>query len=98
MSEHIVEKSIYYKIFGALLVCTALTVGAAFINLHNFNIVVALVIAGIKASLVILFFMHVKYSTRLTKLFVAVGFIWLFILIGITMTDYLSRAWLTYQP
>ncbi|HWF43985.1 MAG TPA: cytochrome C oxidase subunit IV family protein [Candidatus Kapabacteria bacterium] len=98
MSEHIVEKSIYYKIFGALLVGTALTVGAAFVNLHNFNIVAALVIAGIKASLVILFFMHVKYSTRLTKLFVAVGFIWLFIMIGITMTDYLSRAWLTYQP
>jgi cytochrome c oxidase subunit IV len=98
MSEHIVEKSIYYKIFGALLVGTALTVGAAFVNLHNFNIVVALVIAGVKASLVILFFMHVKYSTRLTKLFVAVGFIWLFLMIGITMTDYLSRAWLTYQP
>ena len=98
MSEHIVEKSIYYKIFGALIVGTALTIGMAFINLHNFNIVVALVIAGIKASLVIMFFMHVKYATRLTKLFVAVGFIWLFILISITMTDYLTRAWLTYKP
>jgi cytochrome c oxidase subunit 4 len=98
MSEHIVEKSLYYKIFGVLILGTALTIGAAFINLGNFNIVAALVIAGIKASFVIFFFMHVKYSTRLTKLFVAIGFIWLFIMISITMTDYLSRAWLTYQP
>ena len=98
MSEHIVEKSLYYKIFGALLIGTALTIGAAFVNLGNYNIVAALVIAGIKASLVILFFMHAKYSTRLTKLFIAVGFIWLFIMIAITMTDYLSRAWLTYKP
>ena len=98
MSEHIVPKKTYYLIFSALLVGTALTVMFAFINLHNFNIVAALVIAGIKATLVILFFMHVKYSSRLTKLWVVVGFVWLGILLSVTMTDYLSRAWLVYQP
>ncbi|HEY3873916.1 MAG TPA: cytochrome C oxidase subunit IV family protein [Candidatus Kapabacteria bacterium] len=98
MSEHIVPKKTYYTIFSALLVCTALTVVFAFINLGNFNIVAALAIAAIKATLVILFFMHVKYSSRLTKLWVAVGFIWLFVMLAITMTDYLSRAWLVYQP
>jgi cytochrome c oxidase subunit 4 len=98
MSEHIVPKKTYYLIFSALLVGTALTIVFAFINLHNFNIVAALAIAGIKASLVIFFFMHVKYSSRLTKLWVAIGFIWLFILLSITMTDYLTRAWLVYQP
>jgi cytochrome c oxidase subunit IV len=98
MPEHIVPKKLYYMIFAALLVGTALTVMFAFINLGNFNILAALVIAVIKASLVIFFFMHVKYSSRLTKLWVAVGFIWLFIMLSITMTDYLSRAWLVYQP
>ncbi|SRR5579883_249474 len=98
MSEHIVSKKTYYTIFFALLVGTALTVAAAFVNLHNFNIVVALLIAAVKATLVILFFMHIKYSTRLTKLWVAVGFIWLFIMLSITLTDYLSRAWLVYKP
>lgn len=98
MSEHIVSKKTYYAIFAALLLGTALTIGAAFINLHNFNIVVALVIAAIKAMLVIFFFMHVKYSSRLTKLCVSLGFIWLFLIISITMTDYLTRSWLTYVP
>jgi cytochrome c oxidase subunit 4 len=98
MSEHIVSKKTYYIIFFALMAGTALTVAAAFVNLHNFNIVVALLIAGVKASLVIMFFMHVKYATRLTKLWVVVGFVTLFILLAVTMTDYLSRAWLTYKP
>jgi len=98
MSEHIVPKKTYYTIFGALMVGTAITVGAAFINLHNFNIVVALLIAAVKATLVIFFFMHVKYSSRLTKLWVAIGFIWLGLMLAITLTDYFSRAWLTYTP
>lgn len=98
MSEHIVSKKTYYVIFFALMAGTALTVAAAFVNLHQFNIVVALLIAGAKASLVIFFFMHVKYSTRLTKLFVAIGFIWFFLMVGITMTDYLTRDWLVYHP
>jgi cytochrome c oxidase subunit 4 len=98
MSEHIVSKKTYYTIFSALMVGTALTVGAAFVNLHNFNIVVALIIAGIKASLVIFFFMHVKFSSKLTKLWVAIGFIWLGLMLAITLTDYFSRDWMVYHP
>ena len=98
MSEHIVSKKTYYSIFTALMVGTAITVGAAFVNLHNFNIVVALIIAGIKATLVIFFFMHVKFSSKLTKLWVALGFIWLALMLAITLTDYFTRDWMTYHP
>jgi cytochrome c oxidase subunit 4 len=96
MSGHISPKSTYYAIFGALMVLTAVTVGVAFINLGAFNFPVALAIAVTKATLVILFFMHVKYSSRLTKLFVGMAFFFLFILFGLTMTDYLSRGLRTY--
>ncbi|MEX2260805.1 MAG: cytochrome C oxidase subunit IV family protein [Bryobacteraceae bacterium] len=95
MSDHIVPKKLYYMIFGALIALTLVTVGASFIDLGPFNNVVALTIAVVKALLVVLFFMHVRYSTRLTKLVVASGFLWLGILIFITLTDYLSRGWLT---
>ena len=66
MSGHISPKSTYLTIFGALMVCTVLTVIAAFINLGNLNVPVALTIAVFKATLVVLFFMHVKYGSRLT--------------------------------
>ena len=68
---------------------------AAFINLGNLNFPVALAIAVFKATLVVLFFMHVKYSSRLTKLIVGVAFFFLGILLSLTMTDYLSRGWFT---
>jgi cytochrome c oxidase subunit 4 len=96
MSGHISPKSTYYAIFGALMVLTAVTVGVAFINLGALNFPVALAIAVTKATLVILFFMHVKYSSRLTKLFVGMAFFFLFVLFGLTMTDYLSRGLATY--
>ena len=83
----------YYGIFGALMVLTGVTVGAAFVNLGAFNFPVAISIAITKATLVILFFMHVKYSSRLTKMIVAMSFFFLFIMFGLTMTDYLSRGW-----
>jgi cytochrome c oxidase subunit 4 len=98
MSEHVVKKSLYYTIFGALLLCTALTIAVAYVDLGNFNIVVAMLIAMFKGALVVLFFMHVKYSSRMVKLYVVVGFSWLLLMIGITMTDYLSRSWLHFQP
>ena len=94
MSEHIVPTRVYYLIFAALMVGTYLTVQAAFIDLGAFNTVVALAIACVKATLVILFFMHVKYSTKLTWLFVAAGFVWFLIMVCITMTDFVSRSWL----
>jgi cytochrome c oxidase subunit 4 len=96
MAGHISPKSLYYKIFGTLMVLTALTVWVAFLNLGQLNFTVAISIAIVKATLVILFFMHAKYSSRLTKLFVGTAFFFLFILLGLTMTDYLSRGFRTY--
>ena len=92
---HISPKSMYYTIFGTLMVLTAVTVGVAFINLGILNFPVAISIAIFKATLVILFFMHVKYSSRLTKMIVGMAFFFLAILFGLTLTDYLSRGWHT---
>ena len=93
MSGHISPKTTYYAIFGALMVLTAITVSIAFINLGALNFPVALGIAILKATLVILFFMHVKYSSRLTKLICGTAFFFLVILFGLTLSDYLSRGW-----
>jgi cytochrome c oxidase subunit 4 len=95
MAGHISPKSTYFTIFGALMVCTALTVIAAFINLGNLNFPVALTIAVFKATLVVLFFMHVKYGSKLTKLIVGTAFFFLGIMLTLTLTDYLSRGWFT---
>jgi cytochrome c oxidase subunit 4 len=96
MSEHIVPKSTYYLIFAALMIGTAITVGVAFIDLGALNTVVALAIACTKATLVVLFFMHVKYSTRLTWAVVAGSVFWLGIMLALTLSDYLTRGWRTY--
>jgi cytochrome c oxidase subunit IV len=95
MSGHISPKSTYYTIFGALMICTLITVGAAFVNLGDLNFPVALTIAIFKATLVILFFMHVKYASSLTKLVVVIAFFFFGIMITLTMSDYLSRGWYT---
>jgi cytochrome c oxidase subunit IV len=91
--HHIVSPKVYGVIFGLLLIFTASTVGASYLELGTFNAVVALGIAVIKAVLVVLFFMHVKYSSKLTKLTVAAGFFTFIVLITMTLTDYISRAW-----
>jgi len=95
--SHISPKSIYYVIFGALMVGTAVTVVAAFVDLGALNFPVALAIAITKATLVVLFFMHVKYASSLTKLIAASAFFFLLILFGLTMSDYLSRGWQVYE-
>jgi cytochrome c oxidase subunit 4 len=77
------------------MVLTLVTVGVAFIHLGSLNFAVAIAIAITKATLVILFFMHVKYSSRLTKMIVGMAFVFLLIMFGLTMTDYLSRGWFT---
>jgi cytochrome c oxidase subunit 4 len=95
MSEHhVVPVRVYLAIFAALMVFTAITVAVAFFDLGALNNVVMLSIAVIKATLVVLFFMHVRYSTRLIPLVVAGGVFFLLILLGITMSDYLTRGWL----
>lgn len=96
MSAHIVPKSTYYAIFAALMVGTALTVGAAFVDLGPLNTIVALLIAFTKATLVVLFFMHVKYSNKLTWLIVISSVFWLGLLLFITLGDYATRGWRTY--
>jgi cytochrome c oxidase subunit 4 len=94
--SHIAPKSMYYTIFGILMVLTVVTVFAAFNDLGILNFPVAIGIAITKATLVILFFMHAKYSSRLTKLFVGMSFFFLIILFSLTLTDYLSRGLKTY--
>jgi cytochrome c oxidase subunit IV len=95
--SHISPKSTYYTIFASLMVLTIVTVAVAFVDLGLLSFPVALGIAIVKATLVILFFMHVKYSSQLTKLFVVSTFFFLVVLFGLTMTDYLTRGWRTYE-
>jgi cytochrome c oxidase subunit IV len=94
MKDHIVPVRTYVVIFVALIILTWVTTAIAFIDLGPFNVYVALTIAVIKATLVVLFFMHVKYSERVTKIYVAAGFFWLIIMIGMVLIDYISRTWL----
>ena len=93
MAGHVSPKSLYYTIFGTLMVLTAITVWAAYLNLGVFNATVALGIATFKATLVILYFMHVKYSSRLTKLTVVLSFFFVAILFAQTLMDYATRGW-----
>ena len=95
MAEHIVSRTVYFAIFGALMVLTAVTVAAATVDFGNeiINTSIALAIAVTKAVLVILYFMHVRYSPRLTWVVIASGFLWLFIMIALTLSDYLTRDW-----
>lgn len=93
MSQGTDSPKTYIAVFLALMGLTALTVGAAFVNFGPFNVVIALGIAILKATLVLWFFMHVRHAGTLTKIFVATGFYWLLILLGFTLADYKSRAW-----
>ena len=93
MSEHIVPVRTYISIWLTLLVLTGLTAGVAFVNLGPFNTVVALVIATLKALLVVLIFMHVKYaSDRLTKVVLVSALFWLLLLLGLSLADYTTRT------
>ena len=95
-THHIVPKSTYYLIFVALMVGTAITWWVATIDLGPMNNVIMLTIAVTKATLVVLFFMHVRYSNHLTWAVIAGGVFWLLILLALTMNDYLTRTWLHY--
>ena len=96
MSEHIVSVRVYVTIFLVLLVGTALTVLAAF---HDFktpfiNTIVAMTIATAKATVVVLYFMHVRYSPRLVWVIVASALFWMGILFSLTLSDYWTRGWI----
>ena len=90
---HLVTPLQYSYVYGTLLVGTILTVLAAKVELGVFNPIVALGIASFKATIVILFFMHVKYQSRLIKITVGAGFFTFIVLITMTLSDYMSRAW-----
>jgi len=94
MSEHIDSVKTYALVCAALIAATLGTTAVAFIDLGSFSVVAALAIAVCKMLLVALFFMHVRYSTRLTRLVVLGGLLWLLILLGITMSDMLTRNWI----
>jgi cytochrome c oxidase subunit 4 len=94
MSEHIVPRTTYFAVFGALIVLTAVTVVVANFNFPwILNDVIAMTVAVTKMMLVLLFFMHVRYSSRLIWVIVASMFFWLLILLLLTLTDYTSRDW-----
>jgi cytochrome c oxidase subunit IV len=92
MSEHIMSSKVYYGIWIALLCLTVVTAAVSFVDLGPLNTVVALVIATFKALLVVLFFMHVKYtSEKLTKIVIISAIFWLFLLLALSMADYATR-------
>jgi len=95
--HHIVSPKVYFTIFSVLMICTVLTVFAAEVDLNHYfsglNIIVALTIAVFKASLVVLFFMHGKYSPKRTQLVIIASVFWLAIMLFMTMSDYVSRTW-----
>src|SRR5262245_1512932 len=84
----------YYAVFAALLVLTGVTVAVAYVDLGAANAIVAIVIAMVKASLVLVYFMHLRFSSRLTWVWAGLGFFWLFVLIAFTLADEISRGWL----
>jgi cytochrome c oxidase subunit 4 len=95
MSEHIVYPRVYITIFCVLMAGTGLTVLAAFQDFPGpLNAVVALTIAVVKATLVVLYFMHVRYSSRLIWLVIAAALFWLAIMFALTISDYSTRSWL----
>lgn len=93
MSEHVVSPKLYVLVFISLAILTTATYSIAKIDLGPFNALVAIIIAMIKSMLVILFFMHVKYSPKMTKVTIFAGFCFLLILLALSMTDYISRPW-----
>jgi cytochrome c oxidase subunit IV len=95
MAHQVASKKTYYSIFAALLVLTFTTVAVTYVEMGRLNLVIAMAIAFTKASLVVFFFMEVKQSSALTKLFIVGGLFWLAILMVLTFSDYLSRAWLS---
>lgn len=96
-THHVVPKRTYFLVFTALLVLTATTVGVTFVNLGRLNLIIALLIAVTKASLVVYIFMDVRQSSGLTKLFVGAGLFWVGVLMVLTFSDYLTRMWI-YSP
>jgi cytochrome c oxidase subunit 4 len=93
MVDHVVSTKLYILVFAALIALTALTTGVSFIDLGKWNTVAALAIAVCKASLVALFFMHLKWSSGLMRIVLLAAFVWFAILVTLTLADELARQW-----
>jgi cytochrome c oxidase subunit 4 len=96
MAEHVVPPRTYYTVFVALIVLTVLTVTAGFLDLGPWHTLVGLAFGAVKAGLVVLIFMHLWYSPRLLWIILAAGLFWFGIMVVLTLTDYLTRHWLSY--
>jgi cytochrome c oxidase subunit 4 len=94
MSEQVVPLRIYAIIFATLLLLTLVTVDVATYNFGMMNIYIALAVATTKATLVILYFMHVRYAPALVGVFAAAGFVWLLLLLTFTLSDFITRGWI----
>lgn len=92
-THHVASLGMYLGVFAALMLLTILTVGVSRVDIGAFNTPLAMAIAIIKAALVILFFMHVIHSTRLTWVVILGSFLWLAVLFVLTFADYLTRGW-----
>jgi cytochrome c oxidase subunit IV len=91
--EHLIPLKVYFAVFAALIILTLATTTIAYVDLGVFNSVVALAIAVTKMMLVVLFFMHVKYSSGMTRIVIFAGVFWLAILVTLTLADELTRRW-----
>jgi cytochrome c oxidase subunit IV len=98
MTNHLVSIRTYLVVFALLFVLLALTVLASYTEHRLLNIVIAVTIAVSKAVLIMLYFMHLRYSSRLTLVFAFAGFLWLAILLTLTLSDYQTRAWPSVEP
>ena len=98
MAHHIIPPKTYYVVFAILLVLLVLTVVAAGIEHALVNIVTAITIASVKALLIVLYFMHVRYSSSLSRVFATGGIIWLVIMLALTLSDYTTRGWIFEAP
>jgi cytochrome c oxidase subunit 4 len=95
-THHVTGLPVYFGVFFGLMIFTILTVAVSRVDLGALNTPIALAIAVVKATLVILFFMHVIHSTRLTWVVIMASLFWLALLFVLTLADYLTRSWLIY--
>jgi cytochrome c oxidase subunit 4 len=93
--HHIVPVGTYFAVYVALLLLLGATFGVYYINLGFWSIALGITIAVVKSALILMYFMHVRFSSRLVWVFAAAGFAWLAILVALTLSDYVSRAWLS---
>jgi cytochrome c oxidase subunit 4 len=91
MSQHVIPQKIYYLVFVTLILLTLVTVDVAFYNFGFLNIYIAMAIASVKATIVAMYFMHLRYNPRLTWLFAGAGLLWLLIMFVLTLADYVTR-------